>query len=116
MKMRLAGLLALLVCGSGCYTVDVVAPRGEAIELLPASAKVDMSRQWRAWYAGFGLIPMDPTMPREEIIREKLTRVRVDVVDTVPDAFIGLLYNVIIPIGLGVQSMRVSGSSGAPMH
>ncbi len=111
MKFRLVLAAIVLLCGTGCYTVDVAAPRGEAVELLPASAPVETSRQWRAWYAGFGLIPMDPTMPREEIIREKLTRVRVDVIDTVPDAVIGLLYNVIIPIGLGVQSMKVAGTS-----
>jgi hypothetical protein len=111
MTLRLASLAAVLLLATGCYTVDVVAPKGETIELLPASATVETARQWRAWYAGFGLIPMDPTMPREMLVREKLTRVRVDVVDTVPDAFIGLLYNVLIPIGLGVQSMKVHGNA-----
>jgi len=115
LRLRLVSLAAALLCGTGCYTVDVYAPRGQEVVLLPASAPTDTHRQWRTWFAVFGLVGMDNTMPQEIIHRETLSQVRVVVIDTVPDALIGLFYNVIFPIGLGVQSMKVDGAAPHPV-
>ena len=109
MKLRLSALLLVLVAEAGCYTVDVYAPKGVETTLLPASASVDTRRQWRTWYACFGVVQIDQTMPREVQAREHLNEVRVVVVDTVPDVIIGLFYNVLFPIGLGVQSIKIDG-------
>ena len=114
MKLRIAGLLALLLCGTGCYTVDVYAPRGMDVTLLPASAPVESVHRWRTWFAAWGLVPMDETMPTEMIERDRRAEVRIVVVDTIPDALIGILYNVIFPIGMGVQSMEIQGRNYAP--
>jgi len=114
MKIRIAALLALLLCSTGCYTVDVYAPRGMDVTLLPASAQVESVHRRRAWYAAFGLVPMDDTKPVEIIEQNRQAEVRIIVIDTIPDAIIGILYNVIFPIGLGVQSMEIQGRTYAP--
>lgn len=111
MKIRLAALLAVLALGTGCYTVDIYAPKGAEVYLLPKSAPVQTKRQWKTWYAVFGLAPMDDTMPGEIIAREKLVEVRIDTIDTIPDLLIGIFYNLLFPIGLGTQSLSVSGNS-----
>ena len=82
--------------------------------LLPASAPVESVHRRRAWYAAFGLVPMDDTKPVEIIEQNRQAEVRIIVIDTIPDAIIGLLYNVIFPIGLGVQSMEIQGRNDTP--
>jgi hypothetical protein len=109
MRIRFALALMLLSCG-GCFQVDMYAPHGMNVYLMSSDTPAKVQRTWRTWYVIWGMAHLDNTMPDTIIAREKLTEVRVITIDTVPDAFIGLLYNVLIPIGLANQSYIVEGN------
>jgi hypothetical protein len=112
MSIRFALAMMLLSC-AGCFQVDMYAPHGMNVYLISSDAPVKVRRTWRTWYVIWGVAHVDDTMPDTIIAREKLTEVRVVTIDTVPDAFIGLLYNVLIPIGLANQSYIVEGNRAA---
>src|SRR5204863_2147572 len=109
MTMRCAWVLVLLSC-TGCFSVDLYAPHGPDVYLISSEKPVKVKRTWRTWFVVWGLVHLDNTMPDSVIAREQLTDVRVITVDTVPDAFIGFLYNVLIPIGLANQTITIEGN------
>ncbi len=109
MTIRTASLL-LLFCCAGCFRIDLYAPPGANVYLISSDAPVHVHRQWRTWFAAWGLSPIDNTTPDLLITREKLTEVRLITIDTVPDAFLGFLYNILIPIGLTHQSVIIEGN------
>jgi hypothetical protein len=111
MMARVASAVLLLSC-AGCFQIDLYAPHGMDVYLMSEKKPAEVHRQWRTWFVVWGLVPQGERMPDEMIDREKLTEVRVITVDTVPDAGIGLLYNVLIPIGLCTQSMVIEGNRG----
>jgi len=113
MTIRPAWALVLLSC-TGCFSVDLYAPHGANVYLISAGKPVKVRRDLRTWYVVWGLVRLDNTMPDTVIAREQLTEVRVITVDTVPDALIGILYNVLIPIGLANQAMTIEGNRAAP--
>ena len=113
MTLRPAWALVLLSC-AGCFSVDLYAPHGANVYLISAEKPVKVRRDLRTWYVVWGLVHLDNTMPDTVIAREHLTEVRVITVDTVPDALIGFLYNVLIPIGLANQAMTIEGNRAAP--
>jgi hypothetical protein len=111
MKPILGFMLAVLALGvAGCAHVDVVAPPGPAVYLVSSSAPMPVERRWRTWFLAWGITPFDNTMPTEYIQREQLTEVRVIVEDNVPDAFLSILYNVIMPFGLVPQTVVLQGN------
>jgi hypothetical protein len=110
-KPILGILLAGLMLGvTGCAHVDVVAPHGPAVYLAASTEPMPVERRWRTWFLAWGISPFDHTMPAEQIQREQLAEVRVIVEDNVPDAFLSILYNVIIPFGVVPQTVVLQGS------
>ena len=105
-----AGLALVLLLCCGCFNIDLYAPHGMDVTLLPSDEPVEVERRWRTWYVAWGLTHVDNTMPDEYIQRENLTEVRLITEDNVPDAFHGLLYNVLIPIGLVPQTLVLQGN------
>jgi hypothetical protein len=109
MIARIAGAVLLLSC-AGCFQIDLYAPHGTDVYLISEKKPVQVRRQWRTWFVVWGLVPLDERMPDTMIDREKLAEARVITIDTVPDAGLGLLYNVLIPIGLCTQSIAIEGN------
>jgi hypothetical protein len=111
MIKRLAPILVLILLPTaGCFRIDMYAPHGMNVTLISSKEPVKVKRTWRTWFVVWGHVPLDNTMADTQITREKLTEVRVVTTDTVPDAFLGILYNVLIPIGLANQSMLIEGN------
>ena len=111
--MRAAGGAALALASlllAGCFNVTVVAPPGQEVTLVADSTPVTVKRRYRTWFVVWGLTPLDNTMPDVVIGREHLREVRVTSEDNVPDAFLGVLYNLLIPIGLVTQTIVVEGN------
>src|SRR5580658_6218062 len=101
--------LAGLFC-SGCFRVDVYAPYGTDVTLISSQKPTKVERRWRTWFVAWGMSPLDNTTPDLQISREKLTEVRVITEDNIPDALHGILYIVLIPIGLTNQTIVVQGN------
>lgn len=111
MTTRLACLLVLsLAACTGCFRVDMYAPHGRDVYLISSEKPAEVKRSWRTWFVAWGLVPLDKKMPDSFIAQEQLTDVRVITIDTVPDAILGFLYTVLIPIGLVNQSMIIEGN------
>jgi hypothetical protein len=113
MKPKLVIMLAAAAVAlglTGCAHVDVVAPHGQTVYLLPAQAPVSVERHWRTWFLVWGYSPLDNTMPAEYIQREQLAEVRVIVEDNALDALHSMLYNVFITSGLVPQTIILQGS------
>jgi hypothetical protein len=106
---RLPALL-VLVLSTACFNIEMYAPHGMEVTLLPSDAPVEVEREWRTWYVVWGFSPLDDTMPVEHIQREQLTEVRLITEDNIPDALHGILYNVLIPIGLVNQTLILQGN------
>jgi hypothetical protein len=114
MKLRMAGLLLAFPALSGCFNIDLVAPHGADVTLISSKEPVTVRREYRTWFVVWGMTPLDNTMPELTIEREKLTEVRVVTEDNIPDALHGILYNVLIPIGLVTQTVIVEGNRAPP--
>jgi hypothetical protein len=109
MIIRIVIASLVLLC-AGCCQIDMYAPHGADVYLISSQDPVKVSRYWRTWFVVWGLTPLDNRTPDEMIAKEQLTEVRVITIDTVPDAFLGILYNALIPIGLVNQSMIIEGN------
>jgi hypothetical protein len=94
----------------GCFKVPIEPPGGVTVRYLSGDAPVDVSEQYRTWYAFWGLFPLDDTRVADVIQREALTEVRVRTVDSLSDAFASFLYTVAMPIGLVPQTIVVEGN------
>ena len=118
MRARLAWLPVLMLSCTGCFRVDLYAPHGSDVYLISSEKPAEVKRTWRTWFVVWGLVPLDNTntMPDSVITREHLSEVRVITVDTVPDAFLGFLYAVLIPIGLTTQSVTIEGNRAPPAY
>ncbi len=114
--MRKARALApaILLVLAGCFHVELVAPHGMDVVLLPGGAPVEVEREWRTWFVVWGYSPLDNTMPEEVIRREGLTEVRVITEDNVPDALHAILYTILLPIGLVPQTLILQGNRKPP--
>jgi hypothetical protein len=105
----------LMMCG-GCFQIDLYAPHGQNVYLVSSKEPLRVKRQWREWFVLFGLVPLSNITPDMKISEEQLTDVRLITIDTVPDAFIGFIYNVLIPIGLVNQSVLLEGNRADTEH
>jgi hypothetical protein len=110
MKRRAIAVLLACTTLSGCFTVDVAAPPGADVTLVSSKAPTTVRREYRTWFVVWGLTPLDNTMPEKPIAHEKLTDVRVIVEDNIPDALHGILYGLLLPIGLVTQTVILEGN------
>ena len=109
--MRRGAVLAAALLGlTGCFNIDVVAPPGADITLMSSKEKPTVRREYRTWFVVWGMAPLDNRMPELVLAHEKLTDARIVVEDNVPDALLGVLYALLIPIGLVTQTVIVEGN------
>ena len=111
--MRAAALLAALALTTACSHVTVAAPYARDTRLLRRDEAASVRRQYRAWFAIWGLVRLSGKDPGDVIRDEGLCEVRVRVEDNVPDAGIGVLYTLVEPIGIIPQTIVVEGNRGA---
>lgn len=114
MRLRWLGALAAVPLLSGCFTVDVAAPYGTDITLVSSASPTTVRREYRTWFVAWGLTHLDNTMPDLVLDRERITEARIIVEDNVPDALHGILYNILIPIGLVTQTVIIEGNRTPP--
>lgn len=110
MSRRAAALAALLL--TACTHVTAVSPYGQEVRLLSREDATVVRRQWRAWFALWGLVRLAGKDPADVIRDEALCEVRVRVEDNVPEAIIGVLYTMVEPIGIIPQTVIVEGNRG----
>lgn len=109
-RAALAPLVASLAFVTACTHVTVAAPYGRVVRLLRADEATHVRRQYRAFFAVFGLVRLSGKDPVDVIRDEDLCAARVRVEDNIPDAGIGFLYNVVSPIGFVPQTIVVEGN------
>jgi hypothetical protein len=104
------GLAALLL--AGCTHVVAASPYGHEVHLLGRDDATSVRRQWRAWFALWGIVRLAGKDPADVVRDEALCEVRVRIEDNVPDAIIGLIYTMAEPIGIVPQTVIVEGNRG----
>jgi hypothetical protein len=77
---------------------------------MGADEPAQVVRQYRAWFAIWGAVRVSGKDPADVIRDESLCEARVRIEDNVPDAFIGVMYTLIEPVGIVPQSIIVSGN------
>lgn len=109
--MRRAALVALaLAFAPACSHITVAAPFGRETRLLSRDEATQVRRQYRAWFAIWGLVRVSGKDPVDVMRDEGLCEARVRVEDNIPDAIIGVMYTIIEPIGIIPQSIIVEGN------
>lgn len=109
--MRRALALAALVA-LGCSHVTAASPWGREVRLMGRDDGAAVRRQYRAWFALWGLVRLSGKDPADVIRDEALCMARVRVEDNVPDAFIGVIYTMVEPVGIIPQTIIVEGNRG----
>jgi len=105
----IAGLsLSLLM--TGCFSIRTYAPYGDSVRILAPDEPAEVRRVYRTWFMLGGLITLDDTMPAEIIAREKLTEVRVIVLDTVQDAGVAIITTILLPLFILPQTIVIEGN------
>ena len=108
-----AFLAALALAMSACTHVTTAAPHDRHVRLLARDESAAVRRQYRAWFAFWGVVRLSGNDPVDVIRDEGLCEVRVRVEDNVPDAVLGVTYTIIEPIGIIPQTIIVEGNRGA---
>ena len=107
-------LISLALLAPGCFGVDVRAPYGPDVMILPPDAPVEVSVRYQRWYALWGIFPLNETdNPRDIVAREKLVEVRVATEDAVDDMASGFFFTFVFPNALGIilpQTVIVQGN------
>jgi hypothetical protein len=111
---RFALALFSLVAASACSHVTAAAPYGRSVRLLAGDEATTVERRYRAWFAIWGLVRVSGKDPADVIRDEELCAARVRVEDNIPDAFIGVLYTIVQPIGIIPQSIVINGRRAGP--
>jgi len=109
-RFALAAVAALALLGTACSHVTVAAPYGREVRLLSFDDAAEVRRQYRAWFAIWGLVRLSGKDPADVMRDEGLCQARVRVEDNVPDAFIGVLYTLVEPVGIVPQTIVVEGN------
>lgn len=95
----------------GCFVVEVNAPYGPDVRVLPRDVPVEVTRRYQKWFAIWGIFPLSDNNPREIIARERLVEARVYTEDSVEDVISGFVYFVLFPAGIIVpQTVVVEGN------
>jgi len=111
--VRAAALVLCDFLAPGCFRVEVYAPHGPPVKLLPRDEQTSVMRIRRTWYSVLGAAAMDGTMPAHIMDLEDFTEVRVRVTDTIPDAFIGIFNTALLQVGVLAQTYEVLGNRAA---
>ena len=109
-RPAVAAAFGLLCFATACTHVTVASPWDRHVRLMSRDEPTQVRRQYRAWYAIWGVVRVSGKDPADVIRDEGLCEVRVRVEDNVPDAFIGVMYTIIEPIGIIPQSIIVEGN------
>jgi len=107
-------LLPLLLCLGGRFHVDLYAPRGREIWLISSDEPVEVERRWHLWFVAWGASLVNEEQADQMIEREQLTELRLVTEDNIPDAGLGFLYNILIPIGIVNQTLVLQGNRAKP--
>ncbi|HEY8038052.1 MAG TPA: hypothetical protein VIF37_20960 [Methylobacter sp.] len=104
--------LFLIVSLSACFQVNMEAPYGPDVKVLPKDVPVEVTRRYQKWYAIWGIFELGPTSnPADIIAREKLVEARVYTEDSVEDVISGIFYVLLFPIGILLpQTIVVEGN------
>jgi len=105
---RLCAVLGLAV-SAACSHVEVSAPNARSVRVMAADDPAAVRREYRAWFAIWGLVRVSGKDPADVIRDENLCAARVRIEDNVPDAGISVVYTVIEPVGLIAQTIIVEG-------
>jgi hypothetical protein len=104
-------LLVVPVASGGCFAVQINAPYGPDVRVLPPDVPVEVTRRYQKWYAIWGIFPLSDNDPREIIARERLVEARVSTADSVEDILSGIAYTLLFPAGIIVpQTVVVEGN------
>jgi hypothetical protein len=106
-------LAALLLLATACSHVTAASPHGRDVRLLRTDERAEVRRQYRAWFALWGMVRLSGKDPADVIRDEGLCQARVRVEDNIPDAMIGLIYTAAEPIGIIPQTIVVEGNRGS---
>jgi hypothetical protein len=100
---------------AGCFSIEISAPYGSEVKLLPPNAPVEVTRRQQKWYAIWGIFPLSGKDPREIIAEERLVEARVYTEDSVEDAIAGFFYMLLFPTGIIVPQTFVVEGNRAPV-
>lgn len=105
-RLILATLLAAFFA-TGCFTTQLAVPYGESVTLLPENAPASYHKEWKNWYALWGMYPIADTQPEVIIRDEKLRQVRVRTQDKIEDTIIAFFLG---PFSILPQSVAIDGN------
>jgi hypothetical protein len=109
-------LIAFLVpLLAGCFSMDIQAPYGSKVKLLPPGVPVEVTRRQQKWFAIWGVFPLGGKDVREIIAEERLVEARVYTEDSVEDAIAGFFYMLLFPTGIIVPQTYVVEGNRAPL-
>jgi len=107
--------LALLASTAGCFFVDMQAPYGPDVKVLPRDAPVEVTRRYQKWFAIWGIFHLAGKDPSEVIAEEKLVEARVYTEDSVEDVISGFIYFFVFPAGIILPQTIVVEGNRAPL-
>lgn len=104
-------VLAVAFLSAGCFVVEVNAPYGPDVRVLPPDVPVEVTRRYQKWYAIWGIFPLSANDPSDIIAKERLVEARVFTQDSVEDVISGIAYFLLFPAGIIVpQTIVVEGN------
>lgn len=106
LRLIFATLVAALFA-TGCFTTQLAVPYGQSATLLPEGAPASYHKEWKNWYALWGMYPIADTQPEVIIRDEKLRQVRVRTQDKIEDSIIAFFLG---PFSILPQSVALDGN------
>jgi hypothetical protein len=106
-------VMATAITGSttGCFVVEVAAPYGPDVKVLPPDVPVEVTRRYQKWYAIWGIFALSANDPKSIIAEERLVEARISTADSVEDVISGFVYFFLFPAGILVpQTVVVEGN------
>jgi hypothetical protein len=107
--------LALLASTAGCFFVDMQAPYGPDVKILPRDVPVEVTRRYQKWFAIWGTFHLAGKDPSEVIAEEKLVEARVYTEDSVEDVISSFIYFFCFPAGIILPQTIVVEGNRAPL-
>jgi hypothetical protein len=109
-------LSAMLPALAGCFPIEVSAPYGSNVRVLPSDVPVEVTRRQQMWFAIWGIFPLSGKDPREIIAEERLAEARVYTEDSVEDAVAGFFYMLLYPSGIIVPQTYIVEGNRLPVE